>query len=141
MLGSWTVEGNLSKGPIGGDGISIAGGSAEAQVTISNNEFERIDGNGISAQDALGSWTDRGQPVTRTDRRARHAFSQPKRRRRHDQQHGHRRRWRHGAAKGIVIVRGSAAWSVTHNTISGTVGTGPQLGLGFGVWRREQALP
>ena len=53
-------EGNLSKGPIGGDGISIAGGSAEAQVTINNNEFERIDGNGISAQDALGSWTIEG---------------------------------------------------------------------------------
>ena len=60
VLGSWTVEGNLSKGPIGGDGISIAGGSAEAQVTINNNEFERIDGNGISAQDALGSWTIEG---------------------------------------------------------------------------------
>ena len=89
-LGSWTVTGNLSKGPIGGDGISIAGGSAEAQVTISDNEFERIDGNGISAQDALGSWTVTGNlsrgPI---GGHAMH-FSQPKRRRRHDQQHGQR---------------------------------------------------
>ena len=47
-LGSWTI-GNLEGTGIGGDGISIAG-SAEAQVTTSDNEFERIDGNGISTK-------------------------------------------------------------------------------------------
>ena len=125
-LGSWTIEGNLSKGPIGGDGISIAGGSAEAQVTINNNEFERIDGNGISAQDALGSWTIKGNlsrgPI------GGHAM------------HFHNQSGAvamtnntvNGSARGVLVSGGSAAWTITGNTVGGgQAGQGPRGGVEF----------
>ena len=54
-LGSWTVTGNLSKGPIGAHGLSITGG--DAALTISSNRFEAISGDALRASDALGSWT------------------------------------------------------------------------------------
>ena len=129
-LGSWTISGNVSKGPISGDGISIAGGHADASVTIDNNEFEQIDGNGISAQDALGSWTISGN-VSRGPIGG-HAM------------HFHNQGGTitlnnntitggdgvNAGTAGILASEGFAAWTVTANSINGNE-LGPQVGLGL----------
>ena len=60
VLGTWTVEGNFMRGPISGDGISIAGSGAQSSITVSTNTFESIVGNGLSAQESLGTWTVEG---------------------------------------------------------------------------------
>ena len=46
-LGSWTIEGNLSRGPVGEHGVSITGG--DAALTISSNRFEAISGDALRA--------------------------------------------------------------------------------------------
>jgi alpha-tubulin suppressor-like RCC1 family protein len=125
-LGSWTVEGNLCRGPIGGDAISIAGGSAEASMNISNNTFEQINGNAISAQDALGSWTVEGNlcrgPI------GGHAM------------HFHNQSGTvamtnntiNGSARGALVNGGSGTWTITGNTVGGAEqGAGPSGGFEF----------
>ena len=84
-------------------------------------QFERIDGNGISAQDALGSWTIEGNlsrgPI------GGHAM------------HFHNQSGAvamtnntvNGSARGVLVSGGSAAWTITGNTVGGgQAGQGPR---------------
>ena len=167
-LGSWTVTGNLSEGPIGAHGLSVTGG--DAALTISSNRFEAISGDALRASDALGSWTVTGNlskgpiggdgirsPAAAPRRRSRSAttsssastvtasapkmhwvhgpspatchadrsagtpsHSQPKRR------HFRSTTTRSTGQRGVLVNGGSAAWTITGNTVGGgQAGQGP----------------
>jgi alpha-tubulin suppressor-like RCC1 family protein len=128
-LGSWTVDCNLFSGPISGDGINIAGGHSDSSMNLGqDNVFAIINGNAISAQGALGSWTVdcnlfRG-PISG---KAMHFHEQSGNIALTGNQMS-------SSAEGVFVTSGNAAWTVSGNQINGSqnnVPPGPMVGFGF----------
>ncbi len=134
VLGSWTVEGNLMRGPVSGDGISIAGSGAQSTITVSTNTFESIVGNGLSAQESLGTWTVEGNFMRGPIGGAAMHFHQ---------QGGSVAMTNNefaNSANGVIVNGGSGAWTVTGNTMQGTPDSGPVIGFGFANLSSEASV-
>jgi cysteine-rich repeat protein len=133
-LGTWTVDCSVFAGPIGEDGVAITGGAGGATMHLTELEFERISGDAIAAQGALGTWTVdcsvfRG-PIGGAAMRF---FGQSGAVTLYNNQVT-------GAATGIAINGGSATWTLTDNSIQGSAEGGPSPGMSLTDLSSEAAV-